>query len=216
MLSSINPQHLKTAQMVAPLLLIQVLNKIDFTDETNLLMARVLYGLMQVSLAAFWGYQYYKLNATPAKTEKQGAEMVGVPAKVVMGQEQEPAKRLTLRDYDLQALQAEIKKIGTGSLIVCGIHYKWAVVMPLCIQVCLLPLNLLQSPLFQSYGLGKEVPRPFAEEAPLGGMLDELTGAKEEAAVEDKAEAKAESEVSTEAEEKEEEKPKVVESKKQK
>merc|ERR1719159_463786 len=57
-------------------------------------------------------------------------------------------------------------------MILGGMHYKWAYVMPLVLQALVMPLQVLESPLFAIHMRGKEakggLKRPFPAPNPFG------------------------------------------------
>ena len=66
--------------------------------------------------------------------------------------------------------------------------------MPLCLQCFLVPMNLLQSPLFEIYVRKMDIKRPFPVENPFGDIGEQFEKIKEEKAKLDKAAAGEEEE----------------------
>lgn len=101
-------------------------------------------------------------TSVPTSLDEYGRPLVTVSAVVVMGQERTSAKTVTVAEYDAQQVWEEVKKIGMGLGILCCIHCYWGVMMPLILQSVMVPLQMVQAPLFEIYLLGKkDVERPF-------------------------------------------------------
>jgi len=109
------------------------------------------------------------------KTDDLGRPMVTIPAVVVMGNEQTPERTVTVQEYDSIQLKEEVRKILMGAGILCLIHFKWDVLMPLILQSVMIPLSMIGSQLFEVYCLGQyEKVRPFpAPAGPFGDLKEQ-------------------------------------------
>ena len=66
------------------------------------------------------------------------------------------------KEYDFSDLKKKLTQTVMGVCIVSFIHYKWQIMVPLCVQSVLQPLTLLKSPLAKVYVFNdNNVKRPF-------------------------------------------------------
>ena len=66
------------------------------------------------------------------------------------------------KEYDFSELKKKLTQTVMGVCIVSFIHYKWQIMVPLCVQSVIQPLTLLKSPLAKVYIFNdNSVKRPF-------------------------------------------------------
>ena len=106
-----------------------------------------------------------------AAEEDPDAPKLQIPEQVQMGQVIKPAMEQTAKEHDEEKWKEQRQQLLMGAVILCGIYYKWAYIMPLVLQCIMTPVTMLESPLFQIYMLGKEVPRPFPKPSPFGDLF---------------------------------------------
>jgi hypothetical protein len=106
-----------------------------------------------------------------ATKEDPEAPKMQIPEQVQMGQVVKPATEQTVKEHDEEKWKEQRQQLLMGALILSGIYYKWAYIMPLVLQCIMTPVTMVESPLFQIYMLGKEIPRPFPKPSPFGDMF---------------------------------------------
>merc|ERR1712178_587788 len=100
-----------------------------------------------------------KSNTKDGEAEIDGEEKV-------LGKVDEPKKtKMSVSQYDQKEI---VKKVQNSVLALCitsGIHYKWGNAMPLALQSIMIPMNLMDEPLFRIHILGQDavgkLQRPF-------------------------------------------------------
>lgn len=114
---------------------------------------------------------------------KETGEKVHVPALKSFGQEVAPAAIMTVPEYDASKWREQFQQLIIGAGICYGIHYKWAFVTPIVLQVFMTPMNLLDSNLAKVYIFGKaakgDLLRPWAQPNPFGMQGSPAPTAKE-------------------------------------
>lgn len=106
-----------------------------------------------------------------AVEEKPDAPKMQIPEQVQMGQVVKPAMEQTVKEHDEEKWKEQRQQLLMGAVILSGIYYKWAYIMPLVLQCLMTPVTMIESPLFQIYVLGKEVKRPFPKPSPFGDIF---------------------------------------------
>lgn len=106
-----------------------------------------------------------------AVVEPPDAPKMTIPEQVQMGQVVKPAMEQTNKEHDEEKWKEQRQQLLMGAVILSGIYYKFAYTMPLVLQCIMTPVTMLESPLFQIYMLGKEVPRPFPKPSPFGDLF---------------------------------------------
>jgi hypothetical protein len=149
--------------------------KVDFTNENNVLLIRILFGISQffVFLGAAYLY-FFKINALP----DGGPKNVKVVPKASFMETPDPSNftLMTVKEYDLSQLKALLTTSATTIAITLFIHVKFAIVPPLLMQALLAFASLHGNPLVQAYVLNKEIARPFPEAPGLLSGLSAMTG----------------------------------------
>jgi len=157
-----------------------VMSQIDWTKPENVLYVRVLYCLAQLFSLAVSAYIYQQI------TQKHDQRNILVAPAASFGQAAAPAEEQTVEAYDTAQLKKAAMQILTGTAIVGVIHLKFGMIQPLFMQTIMNPMQLVKSPLFQIFVLGKKgevEERPFKEPVnPLMSALSGLTGQPDPAA----------------------------------
>eukprot|EP00928_Gymnodinium_smaydae_P079165 TRINITY_DN63163_c0_g1_i1.p1 TRINITY_DN63163_c0_g1~~TRINITY_DN63163_c0_g1_i1.p1 ORF type:complete len:189 (+),score=44.22 TRINITY_DN63163_c0_g1_i1:89-655(+) len=147
--------------------LVMVLQKIDIEKAGYMEHCRVLFFVAQACVIGGLLLIRSKIKAAKATGEK-----VHVPAVKSMGQEVKPAAVMTVPEYDLSKWQEQLQQLSIGAAISFGVHLKWGYVTPVCMQIVIAPMNLMDSPLAKVYLLGKaakgDLLRPWAAPNPFG------------------------------------------------
>jgi hypothetical protein len=113
------------------------------------------------------------------------------------------SSKSTVLEYDLKQIRSMQSGMIFNMLFMWILHFKMGQVQPLIIQSILGLSNLIYSPLFQVYGLGRNLERPFKTPSPLTRMQESQVPATETISVTD-TEEEVEVFVEDETEEEEE------------
>ncbi|GAX15065.1 hypothetical protein FisN_12Lh238 [Fistulifera solaris] len=113
------------------------------------------------------------------------------------------SSKSTVLEYDLKQIRSMQSGMIFNMLFMWILHFKMGQVQPLIIQSILGLSNLIYSPLFQVYGLGRNLERPFKTPSPLTRMQECQVPATETISVTD-TEEEVEVFVEDETEEEEE------------
>jgi len=191
------------SQMV-PLVVSLGLSKVDLAEMGYTRHVEFCYVVIQIAVIAILGFIYTKVTAMDDTGDK-----IKIPEVKQFGQVVTPATEQTPKEHDNAKLMAQGKQVIMGAVILGGIYYKWQTLFPLVMQLVMTPMQMIESPLFKIYILGKSVPRPFAEPNPFG------LPSTPEAPVEDKKDEKKEvKDEDKEDKDKEDSEPKKAEEKK--
>jgi len=134
-------------------------NRIDFTDPTNLLLARVAFVSAEFIGAVILFFIRTKI------LENNDTKTIQVKKQASMGQApptEGEMETLTVQDYDQRELKTQITQLVMRICIISGLHFYFNMTVPLVIQLVSIPTSLYKAPLVQIYLLGKTVVRPFA------------------------------------------------------
>eukprot|EP01114_Cavostelium_apophysatum_P002498 TRINITY_DN1222_c0_g1_i1.p1 TRINITY_DN1222_c0_g1~~TRINITY_DN1222_c0_g1_i1.p1 ORF type:complete len:199 (+),score=32.85 TRINITY_DN1222_c0_g1_i1:62-658(+) len=191
-------------EMIFMLPMIFLMNKIDFTDESNVFFVRIAYVVSQCLCFLAWGYIYKRISETGDKTRtikvlKTPASPWGAPST-----NPEDFEEQTVVAYDFAQAKKALNQLAMGFCIVAFLHYKWNLVQPLFLQSVMIPVGIYKNPLFKIYVLGQKgaiEERPFKEESPFAAMMQ---GAQQPAPAEAPPTEQTESETSTKVEKKKE------------
>ena len=100
------------------------------------------------------------------------------------------------KEYDFSDFKKKLKQTVMGVCIVSFIHYKWQIMVPLCVQSVLQPLTLLKSHLAKIYIFNDDsVKRPFDDGSannPFAQMLKSYKEATNEGTKKKKKKKKSE------------------------
>jgi len=146
-----------------------LVQKIDFTEPINVLIAKTVFGAVQGLVLLICAYIYLQI-----KNRNDQARVIVPPAATPFGGAPTGEARTTVRDYDISQLRKFAQQVVIGMGVAIFLFVKWNIVPPLAIQCVLNPMNLFGNPLFKLYLLGASPashPRPFPEENPLGGLF---------------------------------------------
>jgi len=153
--------------------------KVDFTDENNVLMIRILFGVSQVLTFLLMAYLYLvKINPIP----EGGPKIVKSVPKASFMETPDPTnvQYMSVKEYDLSQLKSLLTSTATTIAITLFIHVKFAIVPPLLMQALLGVSSLYGNPLVQAYVLNKTLPRPFPEPPGLfSGLSSAFSGGEE-------------------------------------
>jgi len=146
-----------------------IVQKIDFTNPEYLLLLQVIFSVVQGSILLLCAYIYNQINTKNDRT------IITVPpsSSPFGGASTEPAKQTSIRDYDISQLRKVAQQIGIGIGIAILLYFKWSIIPPMAIQCVLNPMNVFNSPLFKIYILGSPQPRPFPDDNPLAGLMQQ-------------------------------------------
>jgi len=149
---------------------------VDWTDDQNLLWARVAFALSQLLgiLVWIWVAWEVKSQATSAAARKRvlvpaQAASAWSPADSTRSAENEAISAL---EYDERELSKLRNQALSKAAIILAIHWYWGAAVPLVIQVVSTPLSLWKEPLVQLYLRRQDLARPFPVAAsPLAGLF---------------------------------------------
>jgi len=133
-------------------------NRIDFTDPTNILLARAAFGIAETIGAIILCYIYYKI------LNNKDTKIIQVKKQAQLGQSSPPEgemESLTVQDYDFRELKSQATQLILRIAIISFIHFYWSLAVPLVIQLVSVPVSMYKAPLIQIYLLGKTIVRPF-------------------------------------------------------
>jgi len=156
-----------------------VMNQIDWTQERNVIIARSLYGLVQVLSLGCCALIYQKIMARRDTTKVRVAQ----PAS--WGSPAGPDQEIPAYEYDVQQLKKAAAQTLFGAALVIFVHFKFGIIQPLFIQTVMNPVQMYKSPLFQIFlwgTTGDIEKRPFKEENPFSKLLSAPEGAAAQAA----------------------------------
>eukprot|EP00403_Amphidinium_massartii_P019706 CAMPEP_0178431208 /NCGR_PEP_ID=MMETSP0689_2-20121128/31723_1 /TAXON_ID=160604 /ORGANISM="Amphidinium massartii, Strain CS-259" /LENGTH=190 /DNA_ID=CAMNT_0020053101 /DNA_START=71 /DNA_END=643 /DNA_ORIENTATION=+ len=147
-------------------------------DKMGLVMPlRILFFIAQLSCIGMLAYIYMKVaNAT----DLDG--IVHVPAVVQFGQEVQPSQSMSVKEYDLQKCKHQASQILIGSGVCYFVHHKFGYVVPLAMQIVMLPLGTLEAQVSQVHLFGRpakgNLKRPWAQPSPFGVLQEVRKEAK--------------------------------------
>mmetsp|Transcript_60396 Transcript_60396/g.112117 ORF Transcript_60396/g.112117 Transcript_60396/m.112117 type:complete len:200 (+) Transcript_60396:178-777(+) len=138
--------------------------------------AHALFFVAQISSFAICAYMYLKVTSS-----KELEGLVHVPAVVQFGQEVSPSQTISTKEYDLTKCKHQAVQVLLGSGLCYVMYHKLGYVIPLAMQIVMLPLGTLESPVAQVHVFGRAArgnlkrpwPQPNMFAGPLG-MLEEV------------------------------------------
>ncbi|KAK6198609.1 inorganic phosphate transporter Pho88 [Scheffersomyces amazonensis] len=159
--------------IVIMLVMMQVSRRLDLEDPTILFYVRVAYGSCQALALAIYLFVRAKINAKNDLTTLKYVE----PANAFGGEPEPKAVVTTVKEYDLQQVNTQIKGIFSGLAMMGFMHIYLKYTNPLFMQSIsgiksALESNIVKIHLFGSPATG-DLKRPF-KAAP--GFLQALTG----------------------------------------
>ncbi|CAD7945896.1 unnamed protein product [Amoebophrya sp. A120] len=156
----------KGIQQFAPIALLLASNKYPLEDlgVNNFRALHVIVNVFALLALVYIRREMFNAQAEEEKTGKALPE-VDVPAKMVMGAEQTPACKMGRLEYDLTQWKEQLQKTVISWGMLMFIHMQFGALLPLAFQIVTVPLELIVSPLFESYVVRNQVPRPFAAPA---------------------------------------------------
>ena len=159
-------------------------NKIDITDPKPVRIARFAFVTYIITVQVFLAYVYLRAKSINDRTpitisnplaslvQQQGGGGTGTNFMVKALTDQILSTQTTILEYDLK----QAKKMNGGLLfpmiMLYFLHFKMKQVQPLLMQTATGVMNLVYSPLFQVYVLGRNLERPF--KPPVNPMMDAL------------------------------------------
>jgi len=142
-----------------------LMNQIDWTVPEHMLYVRIAYATATSITLSILAYLYTRITAKNDKTK------ITLPPAPYSGTE---ALQTTVAEYDIQQLKKVASQTLLSVVIICGIHYQWAIIQPLFIQCIMGPMQVFKSPLFKIFVLGQKGEierRPFKEESPFASLM---------------------------------------------
>ena len=131
-------------------------NYVDDKNPQHVLYVRMLFASSICVMVILNLYIYLLINGKKDKDEDEKEIKVNNPQT---GKEE---IYKTNKAYDMSEMKKKLTQLIMGVCIVSFIHYKWAIIAPLCVQSVLQPMTLFKSPLAKIYLFGKDdVKRPF-------------------------------------------------------
>ena len=161
-------------------------NKIDVTDPKPVRIARFAFVTYIITVQVFLAYVYLRAKSIDDRTpitisnplaslvqqQQQQSGGTGTNFMVKALTDQILSTQTTILEYDLK----QAKKMNGGLLfpmiMLYFLHFKMKQVQPLLMQTATGVMNLVYSPLFQVYVLGRNLERPF--KPPVNPMMDAL------------------------------------------
>jgi len=164
------------SSMMASLGVMLLARKVNLFSPTFVKFARFLYIGYLLSLQAFLLYVRFKAQAlNDLRPITLTNPLSGVLQSQLGGGQNDMVKNIassflssksTIMDYDLKEARGMQRGLIFSMLFMWWLHFKMNQVQPLLIQSINGFLNLLYSPLFQVYVLGRNLERPFKGPAP--------------------------------------------------
>mmetsp|Transcript_29727 Transcript_29727/g.68433 ORF Transcript_29727/g.68433 Transcript_29727/m.68433 type:complete len:200 (-) Transcript_29727:59-658(-) len=138
--------------------------------------AHALFFVAQIVSLGVCAYMYLKVNSA-----KDLDGLVHVPAVVQFGQEVSPSHTISVKEYDVTKCKHQAAQVLLGSGLCYVMYHKLGYIIPLAMQIVMLPLGTLESPVAQVHVFGRaargNLKRPWAQpnmfQGPLG-MLEEV------------------------------------------
>jgi len=132
---------------------------IDFTDETNLLAARVAFALSQILALVAWILVAHALKARSTSSELLKRVLVPRAAASAFAPATDAApdgdEDITVLEHDERELAKMRNQFLTRAGIILAIHWYWGAAVPLVIQIVSTPLSLWKEPLVRAYLRGE-------------------------------------------------------------
>ncbi|CAI5756244.1 unnamed protein product [Candida verbasci] len=162
------------SNIILMLVMMQVAKKLNFEDPTILLYTRIFYISCQVATFLVFAIVRFRINSKNDLTTIKYVE----PANPMSGQTEPRAVVTTVKEYDLQQVNSQIKGIFTSLAMMGFMHLYMKYTNPLVMQSVsgiksALESNIVKIHLFGTPATG-DLKRPF-KQAP--GILESLTGA---------------------------------------
>jgi hypothetical protein len=174
-----------------PLGLMFLSSKIDFEEPQMRQMLQIGFFAVTVCniLVCLWAYK--SIMKLPSSATK-----VSIPEKVQFGQVVQPGEEVTVQEHDFRSLKEKLQQVVIGSVFVYFVFYKWEKALPLLMQGCMTPCQLVESALFQVHVLGKPatdaLARPWKAPNPFDSLLEGAKGGDAKAPAKSKSEKKEE------------------------
>eukprot|EP01064_Diplonema_japonicum_P015003 TRINITY_DN22773_c0_g1_i1.p1 TRINITY_DN22773_c0_g1~~TRINITY_DN22773_c0_g1_i1.p1 ORF type:complete len:215 (+),score=71.67 TRINITY_DN22773_c0_g1_i1:54-647(+) len=140
---------------------------VDFTDESNVMLVRNTYFIVQSLCWVVMLGMFFKIKMAANKTVVQAVKSPG------LGQDPstEPTPySTTVEEYHLGELWALMGKLALSTVIVNLLFMKWRLIPPLCMQCLLNPQQVYDCNLFAIHISGKdekELPIPWEQKNPM-------------------------------------------------
>jgi len=138
-----------------------VAQQINFEDPTNLMIARISFGIVSVLEAIVLLYIRHQISAAKDQTK------INVPKGSKFGQPSPTpgeTETVTIQEYDTKELDRLLQQLVLRVSVMLFIHWKWAITVPLVLQLVTVGFSLWKEKLVQFHGLGKRgtgFSRPF-------------------------------------------------------
>jgi multisubunit Na+/H+ antiporter MnhC subunit len=158
------PPKTDSSRLILTFVGLYLMYQVDFKDETNLLMIRISYGIIQSLSVGIILFLYTKISKPFQDSTK----------KISILDDQSKNEEITIQEYDTKEWQKFLKTTLISIGINLFIHFKFEVVPPLLMQSILGISNLMSNPLVQAHILGNEIERPIKEES-LFSMFNSVT-----------------------------------------
>ncbi|EGG20235.1 hypothetical protein DFA_07356 [Cavenderia fasciculata] len=163
-----------------------IMQKVDFTNPTNIQIALVAFGLIQTLCAVCYFIIFQKVS------KKAAGPQIEITTPASFGS-QEKVEKMTAKEYDMSQVKKAATQLIMGAGIPLFLFYKFGIAPPLAMNCVFGPQNLYKNKLFKLYILGEDetkYPRPWTEENPFASLLGGAgaaapAGAAEQAAAED-------------------------------
>jgi len=157
--------------MLVVLGLVQLTNRIDFTDDSRLWAARVSYGVAQLIVLIVCQLVLSRIQTandrTPLRYSEPPPPFSSDPPKAVV---------TTVTEYDEENIRQVIKQTCISILVIALVHWKWGYVQPLVLQSVLPFRTLYANKALKIHLLGKkaegDLQRPWKADTPFAGMFD--------------------------------------------
>lgn len=164
-------------RMLAPLILMGGKKfGLDLTNPDQLAIVRVSFVAAVALSALACAFMY---AAVHGKKKKLAEDRVWVTSKDPKTMK-EKKEHITLFEHDLrEVMKALTSNLGSAA-IVTFLHLKFKINPPLLLQSFIIPMNLVESPVFQTHVLGRAIPRPWAKKEAANPLAALFGGDKDE------------------------------------
>jgi hypothetical protein len=153
---------------------------VDFTEPTLLAGLRVLYFSVVAFVSFVYLFCYFRIKSNP-----DGARQITVHQSDLVAPtfsddpDVEDVKlHVSVSDYDLRKLREKVQALGTQASVSGALHLYMGLTLPILIQSCTIPMDLMSCSFFELYVRGKDpkihrqLKRPWKKEK--GKLMDML------------------------------------------
>jgi chemotaxis protein histidine kinase CheA len=153
----LSPENLRFASTIVA---IGIISSVDLTRPDYILIARIIFGIVQAITLLLCAYVYTKIS------EREEGGKIRVPHPSPWGATPEPNDytEMSIKEYDLAELKKFAQQTAFSTVFISFLSYKFEVVPPLIFTAVSAPSVLLGTNILRAYLNEPEMERPFKEE----------------------------------------------------